>query len=395
MIEIIDLSNHYYNQALDCINKNKFTEAVSILVKSLNLYSINIDSLNLIGLCHYKLCDFDKAYFYWERSIEIKQENNDAVNYLNELKGSKFESFLVEYNKAIEFLNTEDYIGAISIINRIIEFNNELIEPYIIKGLCNIMLENYDEGKADIEHALFLDVGNVKFLNYLNEVNKLSMVSSKYPREFKYMKVFSAALLVLVVLVSSIFYKKYLDNKELYSRYDNQINSLTSELSIAVDSNKSLKRDLDLKIQNENLNLEIMELEEDSGEIKLSNEKQERQMFNTGIQDYRDALYEDSIIKFKSIYDRGIVGSLVAESNYYLASSYERTENIIKAKEYYIKYIEDYKLENYYDDSLYNLALMLYRTGDIDGSKVVLSTLVKEVPNSIFNNSKTKYILSK
>lgn len=395
MIEIIDLSNHYYNKALDCINKNKISEAISILAKSLNLYADNTDALNLMGLSYYKLCQFHKAYFYWDRSIEVREEDNCAVNYLNDLKGSSFESFLEEYNKAIEYLHSEDYIEAISILNRIIELNDELIEPYIIRGLCNIMLENYQQGKADIEHALSLDVGNVNYLNYLNEANKLSISLSKEPGKYKYMKVASGVLLILLVLISSMFYKNSLDNKELFSTYNNEINDLTSQLSIAMDSNKSLKEDLDSKIQNLNQDVDIALTEEEDFAIELLNEEHEKEIFNTAIEDYKGAFYEDSIIKFKSIYDRGIAENLVAESNYFLASSYERTENIIKAKEYYIKYIEDYKGENYYDDSLYNLALMLYRTGDIDASKGALSTLVKEIPNSIFNNSKTRYILNK
>ncbi|HBZ0333622.1 multiprotein complex assembly protein, partial [Clostridioides difficile] len=59
------------------------------------------------------------------------------------------------------------------------------------------------------------------------------------------------------------------------------------------------------------------------------------------------------------------------------------------------KYINTYtKNDQYYDDSYYELGMLYYDNGDLKNAQQTFYSLRSEVPDSMYNNSKIKEILS-
>ena len=90
MSSLIELSNKYYNDSLKLVQDNKISTAIKNLEKALKYYCRDVDTLNLMGLCKYKLCDFAGACFYWHKSLEYRPDNNRAQHYLDILEGEGF-----------------------------------------------------------------------------------------------------------------------------------------------------------------------------------------------------------------------------------------------------------------------------------------------------------------
>src|SRR3712207_3558288 len=164
MEKVIELAAVYYNNALKLISENKTSKAMTNIKKSLKLYFKDCDVLNLMGLCSYTLCEFDKAYFYWSKSIEYKNYDNKAELYLNLLKSRKFNRFIKEYNEGLEFLYRYEYKKAIVKFKEILTEENELLEPYIIIGICYYAIGKYNSAKKYMEMALNIDNENRKCL---------------------------------------------------------------------------------------------------------------------------------------------------------------------------------------------------------------------------------------
>ena len=86
----------------------------------------------------------------------------------------------------------------------------------------------------------------------------------------------------------------------------------------------------------------------------------------------------------------------ISESIYQLALLSEKIKNYDQAIKYYKKYINTYdKNDEYYDDAFYQLGMLYYENGDLSDAKKTFYGMKSEVPNSMYNNSKVKEILSK
>ena len=53
------------------------------------------------------------------------------------------------------------------------------------------------------------------------------------------------------------------------------------------------------------------------------------------------------------------------------------------------------KDDQYYDDAFYQLGMLYYENGDLENAKKTFYGMKSEVPDSMYNNSKVKEILSK
>ena len=132
MNDLINMSFIYYNKALDLINENNISGAKENLEKAIEIYLKDIDILNLLGLCEYYLCNFNKANYYWNKSIRLNSNCNSAYNYLDELKTQKFNNFMDRYNIGLDYFEREKYVESIEVFESILELNNCFIEIYEI-----------------------------------------------------------------------------------------------------------------------------------------------------------------------------------------------------------------------------------------------------------------------
>lgn len=382
MEKVIELAAVYYNNALKLISENKISKAMTNIKKSLKLYFKDCDVLNLMGLCSYTLCEFDKAYFYWSKSIEYKNYDNKAELYLNLLKSRKFNRLIKEYNEGLEFLYRYEYKKAIEKFKEIITEENELLEPYIIIGLCYYAIGKYNIAKKYMEMALNIDNENRKCLMYLNEINNKRNVTVVKYKSSKVVKTVASVSTILLIVSSVLYYKNYkgyINIKDTLAEYEHKYKINNTELQLIRGKYNKLSN---------SINVEKKQIQN-----KFQG-KNDSEVFNDGIASYKKKDYKTAIENFSYLVDRGVDSSIVAEATFFSAVTYEKLNNIGKSEEFYYKYIDKYKGKNYYDDSLYNCGIMLYRSGNKEKAKKVLSILQKEVPDSMYVNKTVKMILN-
>lgn len=79
-----------YNNALDLILNKKLKEGEKLLEKIYGSGNINIDILNLLGIIKYMYCDFYGAKKYWNESLKVSCEDNNAYEFIEDIESDDF-----------------------------------------------------------------------------------------------------------------------------------------------------------------------------------------------------------------------------------------------------------------------------------------------------------------
>ena len=74
----------YYQQAEKRIDAEDWKGAIALLEKSLARNSRSADAQNLLGYCHRKLGDYDRAFEHYARALELDPKHLGAHEYVGE-----------------------------------------------------------------------------------------------------------------------------------------------------------------------------------------------------------------------------------------------------------------------------------------------------------------------
>lgn len=384
MKELIDISKKYYNEGLINLKNNNLNKAINDLNMSIDIYSYDEDAFNLLGISYFLKADFNNAIQCWNDSLKINSQDNKAVEYLQYINSDEFGLVLDKYNKAINYYDSKDYISCIELIKEVIAYNPDIVETYEILASCYLNLKQTDKAMAMVSKIKELDISN----EYIQTIEEKDFDNTLKPYFWKIV----ASVLVILSLSFNLYQKDKL-NKESSTfvmsqlSLNEKINNMERDYEELVDSNIMLNDQIaELQLTDNSL----PDVDEVIIELKIDDEAA---LFNSALKSLRNKDFNQSTESFSRLIDFGTDGYLVSESTYFLALSYENKEDIGEAMNWYKDYISNYKFENYYDDSIYNYGLLLYKSGYKDEAKEVLSLLAKDVPNSIFNNSKVSFIL--
>ncbi|KYH35260.1 tetratricopeptide repeat protein [Clostridium tepidiprofundi DSM 19306] len=161
-----ELGNFYCNKGLELLNENSISMAVNVLRKSVAIDEYSSDNLNLLGLCYYTLIEFEKAKYYWEKSIKINNsDKNRAFEYLANMKSKDFLIMCEEYNAALELCYDGKYKKALRKLNSL-PYKN-FVNLYNVIGLCNYAIGNKKGAINAWKKAIALDKDNEYANTYL------------------------------------------------------------------------------------------------------------------------------------------------------------------------------------------------------------------------------------
>lgn len=404
---LLELSNIHYNDALELARNNNISKAMELLERSLEYNPEDKEVLNLIGLLSYFYCNFDKAVLNWNRSIRVSNVDNRSQYYLAFLKSDDFKGFIEYYNLAISYIDKFQYDEAIELLLKITRENKELIEPYSIIGNCYFALGKYQEARKYFLEALSRDIENVKYLKYLNKINRNHTLGNG-PRKdssLKY-KVAIASMAVVILVGSIIFYTSYNKKADRFLADDNAQGQEVNNSIDETDKNREKNEEPIEDKENEEGETEEAEETENTQPAKIEEIEQEESsreepnfdgsefdILKEGIDEFEVGNYSKSIGRFTYLVENASSQDIVAEATYHLAVSLQLEGKLKEAGGYYNNYIGKYSDKTYYDDSLYNYGLMLYENGQEARAKEVLGKL-REVEETIFMNSKVEKILN-
>lgn len=386
MNNLINISFLYYNKALDLINENNISAAKKNLEKAAEIYLKDIDILNLLGLCEYYLCNFNKANYYWNKSIRLNSNCNSAYNYLDELKTQKFNDFMDRYNIGLDYFEREKYVESIEVFESILELNSCFIEIYEILIISYLELDDINNASKYIKLLSEVDSGKESILNYKYELskkaNKIQIINKENnSRKSKGRNYKIGAISFFIITVSL----------------------LSSNIIMYTDYQKEKSKNITIKQKLEQSKLEYEKLEKENKQLKENNLLSDFIPKNNAMIDeqkeaekyYFEKEYKKSLEKFKYILEKSRDYNAKADAIYFIAAAETKLGNINEAKKYYKIYINSYGNGTAYDEVLYNYALILNDENETEEAKEIAMKLRNNYKSSKYNNSKIDSILNK
>lgn len=375
-----------YNEALNLASKNYITTAVEIIDKALEINPKDVDILNLRGLLKLLKCDFSKSFesFY---TAMCYGNNELSRKYVDILSSDEFKVFLSRYNHSIRFINEELNQESIHILNNIIEEDPNLIEPYVILALLYDKMGNLKKKEYYLNKLKEVDKDNDLFESKVeNNDVKHEDIKAKPKNKKNILPYIIIATLGLGIIAYHINSK-------------NKIETLNAQLEKKNETIDTI--DKELSETNEKLNETSQKLDETNKALDSSKNQEllvasESDLYNKAIKLKSEKNYKEAISYFKNIVENGKTKKYISESIYQVALLSEKINDYEQAVKYYKKYINTYsKNDQYYDDAFYQLGMLYYNNNDLENAKKTFYGMRSEVPDSMYNNSKVKEILSK
>lgn len=375
-----------YNEALNLASKNYITTAVEIIDKALEINPKDVDILNLRGLLKLLKCDFSKSFesFY---TAMCYGNNELSRKYVDILSSDEFKVFLSRYNHSIRFINEELNQESIHILNNIIEEDPNLIEPYVILALLYDKMGNLKKKEYYLNKLKEVDKDNDLFESKVeNNDVKHEDIKAKPKNKKNILPYIIIGTLCLGIIAYHINSK-------------NKIETLNAQLEKKNETIDTI--DKELSETNEKLNETSQKLDETNKALDSSKNQEllvasESDLYTKAIKLKSEKKYKEAISYFKNIVENGKTKKYISESIYQVALLSEKINDYEQAVKYYKKYINTYsKNDQYYDDAFYQLGMLYYNNNDLENAKKTFYGMRSEVPDSMYNNSKVKEILSK
>lgn len=361
------------------------TGALSTLMEAVKLSPKDPDLLNQLGLLHHLMCDFEKASAAWQKSFSYQKSGNKAKEYLSYYNSEEFKTLREVYLEGARSLERKEYEKAYGIFELLLEGNRNLVGVPLKLSECALGMKEKEKAKRHLEEVLLVDTNNPRAKELLESLESRSHgKGSKKAKSF----LFSGILLLLLASLLFGFYRYSEMEKEL-----KELKLLSEDLKKEAEGYKEEKEKLEVLLQQ-------METEEAPGETKEEEAPPQEpisgtevEIFEEGLTAYRAEDYEKAIRYFTQVADEGNLLAYRSEAVYFLSATYKKLLNPEKVKEYYRRYMEEFRGSNYYAEVLYHYGLLLYEEGDLTGAKEVLKRIPEEVPESPYNNSRVEAVL--
>jgi tetratricopeptide (TPR) repeat protein len=164
--EVLQLS--CYNEAISLVESRRICDALESLNHSITDRSQYTAPLNVKGLCHYVLGQFEQAYAAWNLSLKIEASQNPAAGYLEDMHTRQFEDFVAAYNTCIDMISNGKYVRARNILKYLKKQQPGIISLYNLSGLLYFKTGHRKKAVRQWEAALEIDYSNREAVIYLN-----------------------------------------------------------------------------------------------------------------------------------------------------------------------------------------------------------------------------------
>ncbi len=280
----VDLSNIYYNKALNFAKHRELTAAVEILNKALELNKNHIQARNLLGLVYYELGVVSEAIKHWVISRSIFRDDDTADRYIRRFQDNtqqfeQYEDAIREYNNALNYARQRNEDMAMIQLKRAIGHNPRFVDALNLYALLLILKNDKEKAASRIQRVLEIDKRNPTALYYSHLIKKVPRPKTeKRPEKVRAVPVrspgfgftdiisFIIGVLVTYAFVSYLILPSKLEtrddqikllednSKTLQEKYDKDVNDLQTNLTKAINTADTLQVELDEK--NELLDLQ-------------------------------------------------------------------------------------------------------------------------------------------
>ena len=253
--ECRQISNRFYNVALDRALSRNLYGATILLKKALKFNSKNINARNLLGLIFYEEGQIIEAVVQWLISKDLfKNEVNPANEYLYKVQNDDNERFFKSiklYNSAIDDINDVRETGldkkdnAMLKLYKAVEYNDHNVKAMMLLSVILLSIGEHIKAGAYLLKCQKIDNGN-KFINehmdYVIKNTKKSEVKEK-----KIEKIYSIKKLEND---DAILPRKYIKLSENQKVIFVIIGIIIGDAELVNDQNKTIR---DIRIENNEL----------------------------------------------------------------------------------------------------------------------------------------------
>ncbi|MGL5435260.1 MAG: tetratricopeptide repeat protein [Lachnospiraceae bacterium] len=166
------IANSYYNRGLEMALQRDLTGAIRNLKRSLLFYKFQTDARNLLGLIYYELGEVGSALTQWIISLNLKQQDNLAEEYLQRLHAAY--SYLEmtdqagkKFNQALIYAQNDNQDLAILLLMRLLGDMPNYVKAQLLLALLYMEHEDYTKAGRCLYQALKVDKQNPKAQRYM------------------------------------------------------------------------------------------------------------------------------------------------------------------------------------------------------------------------------------
>lgn len=169
-----ELSSYYYSLGLDLAKGSNMTEGIEALKKAVGLKPSTWNAWNVLGLCLYRLGDFQSAKDAWEKSISIydAEGENPAAHYIEAIMEDSFINLCNKYNSSLSLAKKGNFKEAARILESKDFHNCQIVKFVNLWGLCKFAQGRRKEAVRIWSASLQIDVGNEDTIRYITEAGK-------------------------------------------------------------------------------------------------------------------------------------------------------------------------------------------------------------------------------
>ena len=166
----------YFEAGGLAIKRQKLSDAIKYLKKASICEELKeqqkSDTYNMLGLCYYRLGEWEGAEKFWKQSVEIMpDEDNRAYKYLEELESKGALAYKQVYENALMHIKQGKYGKVSREIIRYSKGNIMTVRLWNILGLCEWKVGRNKNAYSCFKNALQKDVSHPITLRYLRELS--------------------------------------------------------------------------------------------------------------------------------------------------------------------------------------------------------------------------------
>ncbi|MGL4730388.1 MAG: tetratricopeptide repeat protein [Clostridium sp.] len=426
----MDKSKKLYLKAIKNYDNGNIERAMDYCNKSLKENRQNSASLNLRGLIYYIKGDLEGARNQWKINYKLN-DDEIARKYLNDSRSDR--DRLKSFREGQKLLKEIKVKEALDIFESLKESHFNFINLYNNIALCYVRLGEYDTAYYHIKQVLNFDNKNKNSYEIIKSLQEIGAIKHKNEVKRKNILITISAIVVFSLISFLAIYWLFNDENSSNNKQSESL-KIEDKKNDNVQNNdtKQESKEETIKKETEDTEKEVVEKEETPkfpfesmksyiekknyeevlkilGQFNLENlSGNDKAMYIKGVQlinseaveiyynraqelmEKKD--YKNSIDTLNKIYKYSDGNYLKEHIIYMMGVCYESQSDIVGAIKWYEEYVNKYKSGSYTESVLYKLAIL---NKDIDNkkSKQYANEIIKNYPNSQYNNSKIEDII--
>lgn len=405
----------YYQQSIKYFNEGELQKSLKICEKGIADDLKNASLLNLKGLLLYLKGDLKGSVATWKINADYN-DDSIAKTYIEDAKADREKlKFIDEGEALLVNLHVDKALEKFNLCSKS-DFNSIKVNTDI--ALCYIKKGEYENAGAYITKVLQIDKYNQKAIQIANDIENYGSIKLEAKKNDKKISRYILIAVILLIVAGALFtfkLRQNSDNAEL-SQIPETINNSESTITETATSEPEASKtetkpevtiqdvqssvaagnyeDAYAKIKSINKNnLNDNDKNVYSEVVKVIEDKGVTFFYNQGMTYYKNQQYEKAKDYFSKAYEYGEKNYLYPDIIFFNGAIDDKTKNNNGAIKFYENYYNNYKTGGYFEETLYNLAI-LYKGIDKDKSNKYAAELKYDHSSSMYNNEKISDIVN-